>query len=100
RDVLGFEISPVSDTDDFRYFTFRVPGLDEDLGGLMDSRRWVPAGGAHWDIYWAVDDVAVAVERAQSLGATVKQGPESTPYGVLALLADPAGADFKLRAAT
>lgn len=100
REVLGFEFSPVSDTDDFRYFTFGVPGLDEDLGGLMDSRRWVPDGGAHWDIYWAVDDVAAAVERAQSLGATLKQGPDDTPYGVLALLADPAGADFKLRAAT
>ena len=97
RDVLGFEVSPVSDTDEFRYSTFRVPGLDEDLGGLMDSRRWVPDGGAHWDIYWAADDVAATVDTARSLGATVRQGPDHTPYGVLALLADPAGADFKLR---
>ena len=38
--------------------------------------------------------------KAQSLGGTLKQGPDHTPYGVLALLTDPAGADFKLRATT
>lgn len=98
REVLGFEVTPVADTDEFRYFTFRAPGSDEDLGGLMDSRSWLPPGGDHWAIYWHVDDAAATVEKVKSLGGSVKQGPDDTPYGVLALVTDPAGADFKLRA--
>lgn len=98
REVLGCEVVPVSDTDEFRYFTFRAPGTEEDLGGMMDSRSWVPRGGAHWDIYWHVDDVAAVVAKVESLGGSIKQGPDQTPYGVLALVTDPAGADFKLRA--
>lgn len=98
RDLFGYEINPVADTDDFRYFTFRTPGSSEDLGGIMDSSRWVLRGGGHWDIYWHVDNVKTALDRAVSLGGSVKQGPDNTPYGVLALATDPAGADFKLRA--
>jgi predicted enzyme related to lactoylglutathione lyase len=98
RDVFGYEIAPVSDTDEFRYFTFRVPGTEEDLGGMMDSRNWVPEGGAHWDIYWHVDDATAAIDKVKSLGGSVKEGPDATPYGVLAVVSDPAGADFKLRA--
>jgi predicted enzyme related to lactoylglutathione lyase len=98
RDLFGYEINPVADTDEFRYFTFRRPESDEDLGGMMDSRTWLPEGGDHWAIYWHVDDASVAVETVKSLGGSVKQGPDNTPYGVLALVTDPAGADFKLRA--
>jgi predicted enzyme related to lactoylglutathione lyase len=98
RDLLGFEIAPVADTDEFRYFTFRTPGSDEDLGGIMDSRQWLAEGADHWAIYWHVDDAEAAVTKLTSLGGTVKQGPDDTPYGVLVLASDPAGAEFKLRA--
>ena len=98
RDVFGYEIVPMSDTDEFRYFTFKSPGTDEDLGGLMDSRAWLPEGGDHWDIYWHVDDAAATAKKATSLGGSIKHGPDVTPYGVLVLATDPAGADFKLRA--
>jgi predicted enzyme related to lactoylglutathione lyase len=98
RDVFGYEFVPVSDTDEFRYFTFRSPGSEEDFGGVMDSKRWVPEGAAHWDIYWQVDDAAAVSEKAKALGASLKQGPDDTPYGVLVQATDPAGADFKLRA--
>ena len=64
----------------------------------MDSRAWLPEGGDHWDIYWHVDDAAPTAEKVTSLGGSIKQGPDATPYGVLVLAADPAGADFKLRA--
>ena len=98
RAVFGYEVSAVGDTDDFRYTTFRAPGSDEDLGGMMDSSRWLSEGGDHWDIYWHVDDAAASSERVKELGGSVLQGPDHTPYGVLVLCADPAGAQFKLRA--
>lgn len=97
RDVFGLAITPVSDTDDFRYFTFRSAGTGEDMGGIMDSRAWVPEGGAAWSIYWEVADIDAAARRIEEHGGSVLQGPEVTPYGKLAEVADPAGARFKLR---
>lgn len=97
RDVFDYDIMVAGDTDDFRYFTFRSPGTDEDLGGIMDSKRWLPEGGDHWDIYWHVDDAARTAAKVTELGGSVLQEPDQTPYGVLALCADPAGAQFKLR---
>ncbi len=98
RDLFGYEINRVADSDEFRYFTFRTPGSEEDLGGMMDSRLFLPEGGEHWAIYWYVDDIQVAVDRVKSLGGSVKQGPDDTPYGVLAVGVDPSGAEFKLQA--
>jgi predicted enzyme related to lactoylglutathione lyase len=98
RDLFGHEIVPVSDTDEFRYFTFRKPGSGEDFGGLADSSKWLPEGGDHWAVYWHVDSARAALEKVKSLGGSVKEGPDDTPYGVLALASDPAGADFRLRA--
>jgi predicted enzyme related to lactoylglutathione lyase len=98
QDLFGYHVDRIADTDEFRYFTFRRPGSDEDLGGVMDSRQWLAEGGDHWSIYWHVDDTKTAVDRVKSLGGSVKQGPDDTPYGVLAVVADPAGAEFKLRA--
>lgn len=97
-DLFGYETSAVSDTDQMRYFTFRAPGTDTDLGGIMDGSPWMAEGtGDHWAIYWRVDDTAAATRAAKGLGATVVQGPDPTPYGVLAQLNDPAGAMFKLQ---
>lgn len=98
RDVFGFDVNTDNDTDDFRYYMFRSPGTDEDLGGMMDSARWLQPGGDHWDIYWHVTDATASAARAKELGGSVLQGPDDTPYGVLVVCADPAGAQFKLRA--
>lgn len=100
RDLFGYEITVAGDTDDFRYYTFRSPGADEDMGGMMDSRRWLTAGGGHWDIYWHVDDARATAQTVKELGGSVSQGPDDTPYGVLVVCTDPAGARFKLRADT
>lgn len=98
RDVFGFDIDSSNDTDDFRYYTFRSPGTDDDLGGMMDSNRWLQPGGDRWDIYWHVADARATADRAKELGGSIVQGPDDTPYGVLVVCADPAGAQFKLRA--
>jgi predicted enzyme related to lactoylglutathione lyase len=97
RDVFDLDVTPVADTDEFRYFTFRSAGTEEDMGGIMDSRAWVPEGGAAWSIYWEVADIDATAARIEKLGGAVLQRPEKTPYGTLAEVADPAGARFKLR---
>jgi predicted enzyme related to lactoylglutathione lyase len=97
RDVLGHELTKVVDTAEFRYYTFRTPGSEEDLGGMLDGTQWLPAGGARWGIYWHVEDARATAEQVTALGGIVRQGPDDTPYGVLVVAADPAGAEFKLR---
>jgi uncharacterized protein len=52
---------------------------------------------AHWSVYFAVEDAAVALDRAVELGASVVQPAEDTPYGRLATASDPNGAVFRLR---
>jgi predicted enzyme related to lactoylglutathione lyase len=100
RAVFGYDIVTVSDTDEFRYFTFRSPGSDDDFGGIADSRSWLPEGaGGHWSIYWHVDDMGATLAELGSLGGRVDAGPDATPYGTLATVRDPAGAEFKLRSA-
>ncbi len=97
REVLGAEFSAVGDTDQFRYWTFRSPGTGEDVGGIMDSGSWVAAGAAAWSVYWEVDDIEATAALVAELGGTVRRPPETTPYGKLAVMADPAGAEFRLR---
>ena len=51
----------------------------------------------HWSIYWDVDDVDVTVALARKLGGSLVDGPMDTPYGRMATVTDPTGAQFKLR---
>ncbi|HVA06136.1 MAG TPA: VOC family protein [Acidimicrobiales bacterium] len=98
RSVFHWETDTVADSDEFRYTTMRNPQGDNDLAGIMDASAWLPDGvPAHWSIYWMVDDVDAAVARTTSLGGSVVAGAENTPYGILATVTDPSGAQFKLR---
>ncbi len=47
--------------------------------------------------YWEVDDVDASASSVGSLGGSVLAEPSDSPYGRMATVADPAGAQFKLR---
>lgn len=99
REVFGLESLRVSDTEDVRYAVLREPGKSDDLAGVMDVSGFLPEQVARrWSIYWQVDDTDRAVSSATSLQGTLVTGPTDTPYGRLATVLDPAGAEFKLRA--
>ncbi len=98
RSAFAWDTSTVSDTDEFRYTVMRDPSGDGELAGIMDASAFLPEGApAHWSIYWQVDDADAAVANARALGGSVVREVEDTPYGRLATVADPAGAQFKLR---
>jgi len=98
QSVFRWETDNVGDSDEFRYTTMRDPAGGEGLAGIMDATSFLPAGvPAHWSVYWQVDDVDATVAKVKSLGGTVVDGPTDTPYGRLATVTDPAGAQFKLR---
>jgi predicted enzyme related to lactoylglutathione lyase len=67
------------------------------LGAAADRRRyarhWTPV---HIDV--VVGDVDAAVERAVRAGATLEAPARDTPYGRIAMLADPFGHGFCLLA--
>jgi hypothetical protein len=97
RSVFHWDTNPVADSDEFRYTTMRDPGGDGELAGIMDATTFLPDGvSAHWSVYWGVDDADTAVGKVKALGGSVVTDAEDTPYGRMATVADPAGAQFKL----
>lgn len=71
---------------------------DFEAAGVMDAANFLPSEvPSHWAVYFAVDDAEATIATAVELGATVVHSAEVTPYGVLATLADPTGAMFKLQ---
>lgn len=94
RDVFGWETDTVSDDPEFRYTTL---GKGEDaLAGVIDATSFPETTGSQWKVYFKVDDADATVAKAVSLGATLTQGPDDTPYGRLVVLTDPTAAEFRL----
>ena len=77
---------------------YTTPGAgDAAKAGLMDASGHLPADvPSNWQIYFAVEDADATIEKAVSLGAAVIDGPDDSPFGRLATLADPTGAMFKI----
>ncbi|MEA2685876.1 MAG: uncharacterized protein QOE93_1071, partial [Actinomycetota bacterium] len=95
RDVFHWETQAVSDTPEFRY-TLQVEG-ESQLAGVIDASSFLPDGvPAHWTVYFGTDDADATLAKIVELGGSVIQPAEDTPYGRLAVAADPTGAIFRL----
>lgn len=96
--VFDWETEVVDDTDEFRYTIVRDPSREGEIAGIMDATSFLaPEQASRWSIYWEVDDVDATIAKVTELGGGVLQGAQSTPYGRVATVTDPAGAEFKLR---
>lgn len=94
RDVFGWRLETVSDTDEFRYSTASFDG--KALVGLMDG-GFLPDGvPSNWSFFLGADDVDKTVQLVLDHGGSVLRGAEDTPYGRLAAVADCTGAAFNL----
>lgn len=92
ENAFGWTTHPAADAPDFRYTTL---GKDEDaLAGIMDDTVFGSQGPSYWTFYVQVADTDTAVEKAVALGGSVVMGPDDSPYGRLARIADPAGVSF------
>lgn len=93
--VFGWQVSVMSDTDEFRYLRHEVDGVP--LAGLMDASSFQPdPAPGQWSIYFQVADVDSSCEVASGGGGTVEDTAKDTPFGRLATIRDPRGARFKL----
>jgi predicted enzyme related to lactoylglutathione lyase len=96
REVFRVHTEVQSDSPEFRY-TIAKDG-DQDVAGFMDDTVEASEGApSQWTLYFGSDDVDAAVAKIVSLGGSVLQSAEDTPYGRLATAADPMGAHFRLQ---
>src|ERR1700722_9591588 len=101
RSVYRWETETIGDSDEFRYTVMRNPEGEGELAGIMDAAAFLPEGvPSHWSVYWGAADADEAVAKVKALGGAVVMEPEDTPYGRLATVTDPAGAQFKLHTPT
>lgn len=94
RSVFGWRLESVSDSEDFRYAT----AMDGDtaVAGVLDVGGRGSPTCPGWEVYFVVSDCERACGRVEALGGRVEQGPDASPYGLLASVSDPTGARFKL----
>ncbi|MBS4752657.1 VOC family protein [Nocardioides sp. zg-ZUI104] len=94
RDVFDWTPHLTGDTDEFRYATSDVP--ETAKAGLMDASGWGEDFAPGWASYIKVSDMDAALTRVAELGGSVTQGPDDTPFGLLAEVADPTGQRVKI----
>ena len=79
---------------------YTMIGVGKGLGGGM-VKHPVPAAPSQWLPYVEVDDVAAAIAKAKSLGATVcKDVTAIGEYGWYGVITDPSGASLGLHQMT
>jgi uncharacterized protein len=94
REVFGWDTHTMSDTDDFRYTTLGEG--DQAKAGIMDATAFLGDQPSRWQFYIEVVDTDATVQRATDAGAEVVEDAENTPYGRLAVIADPSGVPFAI----
>jgi hypothetical protein len=98
RSVFHWDTIAVGDGEEFQYTVMRDPSGQGELAGIMGASAFLPEGvSPYWSVYWEVDDTDASVAKVKALGGSVVADAEDSPYGRLATVADPAGAQFKLR---
>ena len=91
-DVFGIGTKVESDVPEFRYTNAIFDG--EPGFGIMDGETFTDQ--SQWTVFVAADDVDATLDIVTANGGTVLRGAEDTPYGRLAAVADPTGAQFNL----
>jgi predicted enzyme related to lactoylglutathione lyase len=77
------------------YNEFQIGG--ESVAGAWEMNPQIPAEvPSYWQVYFAVDDVDAAFQKALSLGAQEQVAPTEYPGGRFAIVTDPQGASFGL----
>jgi hypothetical protein len=96
--VYGYTYADMSG-DGFQYATLSPagsqPGPQTSIGGI-GAKADDDSSPACWSIYFAVDDTDESVDEVVKLGGSLLRPAWDTPYGRMAMVADPEGAAFAL----
>jgi predicted enzyme related to lactoylglutathione lyase len=94
-EVFGYEYTKMDG--DFDYTTIDGEGPGNTVGGLGELSDSVPAGTPpHWMNYFEVKDADASVSTIAEAGGTVMSGPFDSPFGRIAVIADPQGGVFSI----
>lgn len=78
-----------------RYATLNVSG--EPHSGVMDATEMMQPGQPNaWLVYFLVENTEEAIAKIQELGGTVLVPAMDSPYGRMAVIADPVGVVFNI----
>jgi predicted enzyme related to lactoylglutathione lyase len=91
--VFGWDAEPLDDPD-VNYVTWKLDG--RTVAGMLEMNEQWGEIPAHWMTYFAVTGTDEAARRATVLGGSVGAPPFDTPYGRIAVLADPSGGHFSV----
>ncbi|WP_234320191.1 VOC family protein [Streptomyces sp. SBT349] len=91
--VFPFEAERVVGPPEFDYQVWNVAG--RAVAGRMALPSGAPAGTPpHAEVYFGVEDCDAAVETVRRLGGRVIGGPNDSPFGRVASVADDQGVEF------
>jgi uncharacterized protein len=90
RSLFDYQQEQIGDGTSFDYNVWSIG--DRQVAGRMKEPE--PPNPPYWLVYFSVDDTDAAAQRATSNGGRVLWGPDDSPYGRMATLADPNGAVF------
>ncbi|WP_194793195.1 VOC family protein [Raineyella fluvialis] len=93
RDVFGWNVVPLSDTDEFRYATNQLPPQDS-VAGIMEANFLGEGHPGFWRTYLGAVDVDATAARIVEAGGSIVEAAQDSPYGRFASVADNQGANF------
>jgi len=92
--LFGWEIAP-GEHDSSGYL--HIKNGESFIGGVPPGRMLPPGVPPHWLLYFLTSGCDALADKAKSLGADIRYGPESIPdVGRMAIMADPQGAVFAI----
>ncbi|MGY5012263.1 VOC family protein [Streptomyces sp. 900105755] len=92
--VFPYTVQQIEDGNvDFRTFNLHEQPV---LGRMRMTGDFPPEVPSYVNVYFTVADCDEAVARATKLGATLRFGPMTSPFGRMAALTDPQGANFSV----
>ena len=92
--VFGYTARQLEDDAmDFRVFSI---GDDMVLGRMRMTDEFPPEIPSYINVYFTVENCDDAVARAVKQGAVLRFGPMTSPFGRMAALTDPQGANFSV----
>ncbi|MEL7060398.1 MAG: VOC family protein [Acidobacteriota bacterium] len=95
RDVVGWSIEPTP-MGEYNDYTMTRSGDGEAIAGVCHARGSNAGLPPRWLIYVVVEDLAASISAAQERGGELIHGPRGAGGGSIAVLRDPAGAEFAL----
>lgn len=110
-DVLSWSVQWMRDSPDPEAMPDYADEPQEDVGmryvihsspngavaGMCEANAWLPPGTpSYWRMYIGVTDTDATIEAITARGGALLDGPQDSPFGRVATVADPQGASFQI----